>query len=111
MSYPAALLVAFIISFTASSGCRDRGNGTADAGQDGANDLSAHDTSDATDASKDAASDAVPTPIIANEPGGPSDLALDNEYVYWTSYYPASIKRMAKAGGPPQLLATIPNFG
>ena len=79
------------------------GNLECDAGHDA-------DVNDAP-AVTDTSFDTSPSFVIAMDPGGPSDIALDRDYVYWTTYFPATIKRVAKGGGTPQLLANIQNFG
>ena len=52
-----------------------------------------------------------PSFVFVLDPGGPSGLALDLDYVYWTSYVGGTIQRAPKAGGPPQLLTPAHPLG
>lgn len=55
--------------------------------------------------------DAGPKFVLVSDPGAPSDLAIDSDYVYWTSYASGTIQRVSKAGGAAQPLASIQRFG
>jgi hypothetical protein len=95
------------------SGCHSKGTNIGyrpDANADGRQDvipldhgLDAAPTSDAPDSSV--------RMIIAMDPGAPTDLALDQDYVYWTSYSSGTIQRVPKAGGSSQLLTQIQKDG
>jgi hypothetical protein len=81
----------------------------SDGARDAHLDSSGRDAADAT-ASADAP-DAGTNFVLTPDPGGPSDLALDQDYVYWTSYNTGTIQRIPKTGGSPQLLTPIPHGG
>jgi hypothetical protein len=57
------------------------------------------------------ARDAGPNVVLALDPGAPSGIALDQNYVYWTSYSSGKIQRIPKAGGSPQVLAAARVLG
>ncbi len=57
------------------------------------------------------ATDASTRVLLALDPGAPTDFALDQNYVYWTSYNSGTIQRASKVGGSPQLLTQIPTGG
>src|SRR6185312_12650296 len=49
--------------------------------------------------------------VLASDPGLPSDLAFDQDYVYWTSAASGTIQRISKNGGTAQHLTSIQRLG
>ena len=93
------------------SGCRSvtgHTDASTDAGRDANGDLDASRLDGRT--SNDAL-DAGPIFVLALDPGAPSGIALDQDYVYWTSYVSGTIQRVPKAGGSPQLLTSARVLG
>jgi len=104
-------LVAAVVGGVSSgcSGCRSvSGRTGSDAGRDAQGDsaLGRLDGGTPNDALEVGSSF-----ILAVDPGAPSSLALDQDYVYWTSYVSGTIQRIPKSGGSPQLLTTVHALG
>lgn len=49
--------------------------------------------------------------VLAMDPGAPRDMAIDQDFVYWTSYDSGTLQRVAKNGGPAELLAQLRRDG